>query len=194
MFFKILFSKHTAQHARGLLAAPRRPKPKQIKQAGPPTDSMKPRKPAKSVRDDRQKQAADSRDSRHVTGALQLLALFQRQGRLVDFLMEDISRYSDSHVGVAVRAIHRDCRRVLIDCFAPAPVLPSSEGEELTIDEGFDPSHIRITGSLENRPPFHGVLRHKGWKAAGHNFPAFSAAIDPAVIAPAEVEVKETDQ
>src|SRR5947209_3736853 len=37
---------------------------------------------------------------------LRLLALLQREGRLLDFLLEDIQSYPDAHIGAAVRDIH----------------------------------------------------------------------------------------
>ncbi|MGH9309979.1 MAG: DUF2760 domain-containing protein, partial [Vicinamibacterales bacterium] len=37
--------------------------------------------------------------------AVQLLGLLQRDGRLVDFLMEDLSAYDDGQVGAAVRDV-----------------------------------------------------------------------------------------
>src|SRR6187200_700467 len=39
-------------------------------------------------------------------GALQMLSILQRDARLIDFLMEDISGYSDDQVGAAVRSLH----------------------------------------------------------------------------------------
>src|SRR5512146_1981042 len=45
--------------------------------------------------------------------AVQMLALLQRDGRLVDFLAENISPYPDLQLGAAVRAIHESCRQVL---------------------------------------------------------------------------------
>ena len=39
-------------------------------------------------------------------GALQMLQLLQRDSRLVDFLMEDISSYTDDQIGAAVRTLH----------------------------------------------------------------------------------------
>src|SRR5690606_38389504 len=45
--------------------------------------------------------------------ATQLLAVLQRDGRLVDFLMEDIAPYGDAQVGAAVRSVHAGCRQVL---------------------------------------------------------------------------------
>ena len=38
---------------------------------------------------------------------LRVLAVLQRDGRLVDFLEEEIDGYSDAQVGAAVRDIHR---------------------------------------------------------------------------------------
>ena len=45
--------------------------------------------------------------------AVTLLAALQREGRLVDFLQENIDEYTDQMVGAAVRDIHRDCRKAL---------------------------------------------------------------------------------
>ncbi|HPH29941.1 MAG TPA: DUF2760 domain-containing protein, partial [Pseudomonadota bacterium] len=36
-------------------------------------------------------------------GAVQLLAVLQREGRLLDFLLEDIDSYGDGQIGAAVR-------------------------------------------------------------------------------------------
>jgi len=38
--------------------------------------------------------------------AVQMLALLQRDGRLIDFLAENISAYPDAQLGAAVRTIH----------------------------------------------------------------------------------------
>src|SRR5689334_23353693 len=42
---------------------------------------------------------------------LRLLALLQREGRLLDFLLEDIQSYPNEQIGVAVRDIHRSCHK-----------------------------------------------------------------------------------
>src|SRR3954454_22775826 len=49
--------------------------------------------------------------------ALQLLALLQREGRLVDFLEEDVASFTDAEVGAAARLVHEGCRRVLRENF-----------------------------------------------------------------------------
>ena len=41
---------------------------------------------------------------------LRLLSILQRDGRLIDFLDEDISAYADDQIGAAVRNIHKDLK------------------------------------------------------------------------------------
>jgi hypothetical protein len=121
--------------------------------------------------------------------AVQLLALFQREGRLVDFLREDIQPYDDSQIGAAVREIHKACRQVLTEHLTLEPVLSGAEGDEVTVPPGFDPSAIRLTGNVSGEPPFHGSLRHAGWRAAQVKLPAQPSGQDPKIVAPAEVEI-----
>jgi len=123
--------------------------------------------------------------------AVQLLALFQREGRLVDFLREDIQPYDDTQIGAAVREIHKACRQVLAEHLTLEPVLNGQEGDEVTVPQGFDPSTIRLTGNVSGEPPFRGSLRHAGWRAAQVKLPAQPAGQDPKIIAPAEVEIPE---
>jgi len=121
--------------------------------------------------------------------AVQLLALFQREGRLVDFLREDIQPYDDSQIGAAVREIHKECRQVLAEHLTLEPVLNGQEGDEVTVPQGFDPSAIRLTGNVSGEPPFRGALRHAGWRATQVKLPAQPVGQDPKIVAPAEVEI-----
>ncbi|HKA52130.1 MAG TPA: DUF2760 domain-containing protein [Candidatus Binatia bacterium] len=121
--------------------------------------------------------------------AVQLLALFQREGRLVDFLREDIQPYEDTQIGAAVREIHKACRQVLAEHLTLEPVLSGQEGDEVTVPAGFDPSAVRLTGNVSGEPPFRGSLRHAGWRAAQVRLPAQPAGQDPKIVAPAEVEI-----
>jgi len=120
--------------------------------------------------------------------ALGLLGLLQEEGRFVDFVTEDLARYPDEQIGAAVRGIHEGCRKVLDERVAFEPVLPAAEGEMVTIEAGFDPAAIRLTGNVGGGPPFRGVLRHAGWRVTRASFPARRAR-DPHLIAPAEVEI-----
>jgi len=121
-------------------------------------------------------------------GALRLLGLLQEQGRLVDFLEEDLGPYPDDQIGGAVRAIHEGCRKALHAQFALEPVLRGAEGEDITVDAGFDAAAVRLTGNVAGAPPFRGVLRHGGWRVTSATLPD-RQGIDPRVIAPAEVEI-----
>lgn len=122
-------------------------------------------------------------------GALQLLALFQREGRLVDFLNESIDSYDDAAIGAAVRDIHRGCKKVLAEHLGLSPVLDGAEDEAITVDKGFDPGKIRLVGNVAGEPPFKGTLRHHGWRAVKVAMPTLSDGVDPMVVAPAEVEL-----
>jgi hypothetical protein len=121
--------------------------------------------------------------------ALRLLGLLQQEGRLVDFISEDIASYSDAQVGAAVRAIHAGCRKVLNEHVQLQRILAGEDGSEVAVDPGFDPAAVRLTGNVTGNPPFRGTLQHSGWRATNITLPDTSAAADPAIIAPAEVEI-----
>jgi hypothetical protein len=122
-------------------------------------------------------------------GALQLLMLLQREGRLVDFLHESIEGYADADIGAAVRDIHRGCRRVLDEHFGIEPVLAGAESETVSVERGFDANRIRLTGNLGGQPPFSGTLRHHGWRAAKVRLPVLAEGMDATILMPAEVEM-----
>ena len=121
--------------------------------------------------------------------AVQILALLQKEGRLLDFLQEQIDDYSDDQVGAAVRNIHRDCRRVLQDHLGLAPAQDGEEEQTVTVEKGFDPSVVRLIGNVTGDPPFSGVLRHHGWRATEIKIPELPEGHDPSIIQPAEVEL-----
>jgi hypothetical protein len=122
-------------------------------------------------------------------GALQLLGLLQREGRLVDFLCESIDAYDDATIGVAVRDIHRGCRKVLLEHFGVEPVLTGDENDPVTVEPNFDPGKIRLLGNVAGQPPWKGILRHHGWRAAKITLPVLAEGMDMSVVAPAEVEL-----
>ena len=119
--------------------------------------------------------------------ALHLTAMLQREGRLVDFCQEELAGFSDAQVGAAARTVHDGCRKALREAFVLSPVRRESEGAAVELPGGFDPRAIRLTGNVLGNPPFKGVLRHHGWKVTAIRMP--SAAGDPTIIAPAEVEL-----
>lgn len=122
-------------------------------------------------------------------GAVQMLALLQREGRLIDFLMEEVEGYGDAQIGAAARDIHRGCRKGLIEHVKIAPVRPEPDEAAVRVEEGYDPSAVRLIGTISGRPPFHGTLRHHGWRAGSVLLPDLPPSHDPQVITPAEVEL-----
>jgi hypothetical protein len=121
--------------------------------------------------------------------ALQLLALLQQQGRLVDFLEEEVDQYSDQQVGAAARLVHQGCRQVLRDYFTVSPVREEAEGSAVRVQEGFDPAAIRLTGNLVGQAPFSGKLVHRGWRATDVRLPQVAADHVFTILAAAEVEL-----
>jgi hypothetical protein len=117
------------------------------------------------------------------------LVLLQREGRLVDFLQEPLEGYSDAQIGAAARQVHDDCRRVLQQVFGLEPLRSEPEGSQITLPAGFDPRHVRLTGSAAASPPYTGALRHRGWRVTRVTLPQRHASLDPTVVCPAEVEV-----
>lgn len=122
-------------------------------------------------------------------GALGLLALLQREGRLVDFLTQDIDAFGDADVGAAVRVVHSGCRKALLAHFELSHVRSEKEGASMTVPEGFDGRSIKLTGDVRGTAPYRGVLRHAGWRADAVRLPSLVEGYDAAIIAPAEVEL-----
>jgi hypothetical protein len=121
--------------------------------------------------------------------AVQMLALLQRDGRLIDFLAENISDYPDVQLGAAVRTIHETCRQVLDHYVKLEPILNSEEDQPVTVQKGFDPAAIKLIGNVAGEPPVRGVLRHKGWRVKEVNLPPLPQGTGRMVVAPAEVEL-----
>lgn len=177
--WKVLFSPPAAVAVRAALPKgepPRLPAPRPEPAAEVPA-----KKEPAPKREEKRAEAAAS--------ALHLLAILQRDGRLVDFLQEDIAGATDDQVGAAARVVHEGCRGALARYLTLAPVRTEAEGASVKIPAGFDPAEVRLTGNVTGQPPFQGRLAHAGWRAKEIKLPQLAAGQDPAVIAPAEVEV-----
>jgi hypothetical protein len=124
--------------------------------------------------------------------AVQMLSILQREGRLIDFLQEDLSLYEDAQIGAAVRSIHQGCKDALSEHVDLKPIFEQAEGSDVTVPSGFDSRAIRLTGNVSGDPPFKGVIRHRGWRVAKIELPQpTSEQKKDWVVAPAEVEVGE---
>lgn len=154
-----------------------KPEPETVKAVAKAVAKEKPDRPKKSLA------------QHHRDGSLALLALLQREGRLVDFLQEEIENYDDADIGAAVRDIHRGCAKVLKDHIQIEPVMPGAEDDKVTVPEGFDPGEVKLVGAVAGAPPFQGVLLHHGWRVTEATLPTLSSDVDRCILAPAQVEV-----
>jgi hypothetical protein len=172
VFFAVLFDAAAAENVRASLTGP----------------EAKPVAPEPAATPTAPRVAAPSPPKQNP--AVTLLATLQREARLVDFLREDLSAYSDDQIGAAVREVHRDSAKALDRVFGLQPVLTDAEGAAVEVPAGFDAGRIRLTGKVAGSPPYRGALRHHGWEATRCDLPTYTGSPAAAqTIAPAEVEV-----
>ena len=123
-------------------------------------------------------------------GALQLLSMLQREARVLDFFMEDLSPYSDEQIGAAARDVQANTRDILTRHFTPGPVIDAVEGGPAAAPSG-SPAAVKFIGNVPAAgQPSGGILRHKGWKANSAVLPRLNSRVDLTVLAPAEIEVE----
>ena len=122
--------------------------------------------------------------------AVQMLALLQREGRLIDFFSEDLTPYPDAQVGAAVRELHAGCRKALEQYVTLEPVIEGEEDGPVTVEAGFDPASVKLVGNVTGQAPLRGLLRHRGWRATEVELPPLAPQESArAIVAPAEVEI-----
>lgn len=123
-------------------------------------------------------------------GAVQILGILQRDGRLVDFLMEDLSGASDDQIGAAVRNLQEQCRETLNRYVRLTPVIDGVEGSYTKLDSN-DPAVVKLLGNVPvTGKAAGGILRHKGWRAEKVDLPALKVSQNNSVVAPAEIEIE----
>ena len=122
-------------------------------------------------------------------GALQILGILQRDSRIVDFLMEDISSYQDDQIGAAVRSMQSSARDALVRYVSLAPVIDGVEGT-FTKAPSSDPAAVKFLGNVPASGATGGTLRHRGWRAASVSLPTLNPKQDNTIVAPAEIEVE----
>ena len=121
--------------------------------------------------------------------ALQLLGLLQKEARFIDFIEEDIAAYSDADIGIAARVVHEGCKKTINEHFSFASVRNESEGNKITLPQGFDAGSVRLTGNIVGNAPFTGTLIHKGWQVTSVRLPKLTQGYNAAIVAAAEVEL-----
>lgn len=146
-------------------------------------------KPAKKTKKKAPPPADEPAAALDVSPALVLLSLLQREGRLVDFLEQDVSGFDDAEIGAAVRVVHEGCRKALHSHAEVLPVRQEDEESRVEVSDGLESGAVKLTGNLSGEPPYRGVLRHRGWRIRALSLPTPVAGHDPNIIAPAEVEL-----
>jgi hypothetical protein len=120
-------------------------------------------------------------------GAVQVLGILQRDSRLIDFLMEDISAYTDDQVGAAIRDVQVQAKQSLERYLKLQPVIDAVEETTVTT-AGLESASYKLIGNVPpNGKAPSGVLRHRGWKAGNVELPAAKPSM---ILAAAELEVQ----
>lgn len=136
-----------------------------------------------------EQEAAAERAHAIAAAPLQLLALLQREGRLIDFLQQDITDFDDADVGAAARVVHDGCRQALEAHARVEPIRREAEDSPVRLGPDFDRAAIKLTGEVQGEPPYSGMLRHRGWRVQDLELPEAVEGYDFTVVAPAEVEL-----
>ncbi len=176
-FFKALFDKKVSDRIENAMGLP----------APQEEAATTPTKTAES----QPKKIATPKPSR--SDALILVEMLQREGRLLDFLMEDIEPYGDADVGVAVRDVHRGCRDLLTRVFDLQPLVEEEEGAQVQVPADYSAGKYRLVGQVSGDPPFTGELLHHGWTASKLALPEWKGSSENSkIVCPIEVEVKSS--
>ena len=120
--------------------------------------------------------------------ALQLLSVFQREGRLIDFLAQDVAAFSDDDVGAAARVVHQGCSKALREHVTVEPVLRDEEGVRVTVTKEQLPL-VKFVGNVQGQAPYQGTIRHQGWRVSKISLALPVGDVDLSIVAPAEVEL-----
>ena len=177
-FFSVLFRRDCAERFQALRMA-----------------AQSPALPEANAHDGAQTAGRDEADTTTAAGAqpgrdaLHLLAILQREGRLVDFLQENIAGFADADIGAAARAVHDGCKKALDNYLPLTPVRTEAEGSEVVIEADAAQGSVTLTGNLAGNAPFRGQLCHRGWKVTEVRLPEVAAGKDLSIVAPAEVEL-----
>ena len=189
-FFRILFSRTTATDVARVLDG----------ESPVITEHAATEKPAEPVTLSKPKPAPKPAATR--SEALTLLAALQREGRLVDFLREDLGGATDAQIGAVARDLQRDCRAAVERFFALAPLSDKTEGSRVELPAGYDAAQYHVLGGAKPATSCEqesdglnaavcGVVLHPGWRATKCEVPTYTGPESGhLVIAPCEVERK----
>jgi len=129
-------------------------------------------------------------DNHAANSAADLLSVLQKNGRFVDFMQQNIDHISNEKLGLVVRDIHHGCKKSLQECCNISAILAESENSTVVLKNDFDRHAITLTGNVNSKGDFKGILVHKGWQIDSFNLPTSLNNTSLNIIQPAEVEVQ----
>jgi hypothetical protein len=141
--------------------------------------------PQESINTGSKQTVKPNKESKISEDAAMLLSLLQQDGRLLDFLSEDIASFNDSQVASASRVVHRGCGNVLKKYFTYSPILDVQEDEEIEFPKDLPPQYIKISGKGAEKIR----ILHRGWILESSKIPERVIKSEKGfVLAPAEGE------
>ena len=87
------------------------------------------------------------------TELVTLIGLFQEKGRFVDFLMNDITPYTDAQVGSVARAVHQGCKTAFQESFSIAPMSSEAEGPRSRFRQDMPRMNSASSATCPAKPP-----------------------------------------
>ena len=189
-FFATLFRADSAERIRNALAGNSSPVSVAATKKQAADEAAKDGLNRPSVMSARNDQA---RNDQARNDAITMLAVLQRDARLLDLVHESLDDYSDEQIGGAARNVLRDTRKALEKVFGLRRLVDVAEGDRIEIPNQSSPIRWRVLGSgansTEGSSGSRGTLVHAGWIASKTELPTWTGKKeDVLVVAPAEVE------
>ncbi|MBM3965063.1 MAG: DUF2760 domain-containing protein [Planctomycetes bacterium] len=194
-FFAALFRADSAKRIQDALAgngSPANASPTK-KLATDPTASKGSKPPGTVLTQNERAPSNIARSSQGRNDAITLLAVLQRDARLLDLIHESLDDYTDEQIGGAARNVLRDTRKALERLFDLKSLVEVAEGDRIEVPSQASPIRWRLLGSGVNSTNEAGSLRgtlvHAGWIATKADLPTWTGKKeDVLVVAPVEVE------
>ena len=118
--------------------------------------------------------------------ALTLLAVMQKESRILDLIFDDLDGYSDEQIGGASRQVLRDLRDCLDSHLKIESLVDNQEGDVVQIPDAASPIRWKVIGDASAQS---GTLTHAGYVAKKVALPEWTGTEESAsIIAPAEVD------
>jgi hypothetical protein len=184
-FFATLFRADSAERIRNALAG----------NSSPVSAAATKKQAADKVANDglNRPSVMSARNDQARNDAITMLAVLQRDARLLDLVHESLDDYSDEQIGGAARNVLRDTSKALEKVFGLRRLVDVAEGDRIEIPNQASPIRWRVLGSgtnsTEGSSGSRGTLVHAGWIASKTELPTWTGKKeDVLVVAPAEVE------